>query len=447
MFKAYEYYLGENSMNYYESINYLENISVLGGHLGLENITRLLDKLSNPEKQLKVIHIAGTNGKGSVSNILKSILVASNHNVGLYNSPSILSFRETITINSKMITEDDFALTTSKISKYCNELLHEGHPQPTVFECTTALALEFFATKKVDIAIVEVGLGGILDATNVFTTPLVSVITSIGYDHTEFLGNTLHEIASAKAGIIKNKIPVIVAPNDQEVLSVLLNTASTLDAPCYYNKLTDIKSILHEESLQGMSFSMSTPYFTYDYLSTRLIGQHQLINISVALTTIYALNKHYDYNISEEAVATGIAKTYWPCRCEYIEKPINMLIDGAHNEASMESFINVLSSYCNSSPITFLFGVLKDKEVRMMLKKMAPYSNTIFITKPLSNRGLPTIELSTIAKDYFEYVFPIDEISEALQRAIEHAKKTNTLLCCVGSLYLSIPVWNLLRSE
>ncbi|PKM95092.1 MAG: hypothetical protein CVU84_07160 [Firmicutes bacterium HGW-Firmicutes-1] len=432
-------------MNYKDSIDYLENIAVLGGRLGLESITRLLDKLSNPQHQLKVIHVAGTNGKGSISNLLKSILMAGNYSVGLYNSPSILSYRETISLNADTISEDDFAKIASKIEACCNQLLKEGHPQPTVFECTTALALDFFAANHVDIAIVEVGLGGALDATNVFTNPLVSVITTIGYDHTEFLGNTLKEISTAKAGIIKKKTPVVVAPNDEVVLDVIMDMASALEAPFYYNKLEDIMSTLHECTLHGMTFSMSTPYFSYTNLFTQLIGQHQLINISVALMTIHVLNMHYPYTISNMAITDGLAKTYWPCRCEYIEKPIKMLIDGAHNESSMECFAQVLSSHCISTPITYLFGVLKDKDVHMMLKKMAPFSNTIFITVPLSDRGLPTEKLIVIATDYFEHVYPIDKMDLALEAAIAHAKKTNTMLCCVGSLYLSVPVRNLLR--
>jgi len=433
-------------VNYKESISYLENISA-PIHLGLENIMKLLDKLSNPQNQLKVIHLAGTNGKGSVSNILKSILMEANYNVGLYNSPSILSYRETISINSKIISKDDFAYATTKISKYCNELLDEGHPQPTIFECTTALALDFFASNNVDIAIIEVGLGGILDATNVFTTPLVSVITSIGFDHTEYLGNSLKEIASAKAGIIKKEIPVVIAPNDEDILEVIMNISSSLNAPLYYNAPTDIVTIIHNSTLQGINFSMSTPYFTYSNLFTTLIGAHQLTNISVALMTIYVLTKHYNYMIPAPAVTNGLHKTYWSCRCEYIETPIKMIIDGAHNESSMESFTHVLSAHCTSIPITFLFGVLKDKEVSIMLKKMALFSNTIFITAPLSTRSLPLPELTSIAKEHFENVYPIDELYEAYQEAVNYAKKTNTLLCCVGSLYLSIPFRDWLRSK
>lgn len=429
-------------MNYKESIIYLDNIPKLNSPLGTENILRLLNKMNNPQNNLKVIHVGGTNGKGSVSNMIKSILLEESYNVGLFNSPYILSYRETITYNNEMISEEYFAKIMSNISLYCKELVEENHPHPTAFECYTALALEFFNLMSVDFAIIEVGLGGQDDATNVFKSPLMTIITSIAYDHTEFLGNSLKEIASSKAGIIKYNTPLIVAPNSNEALEAIFNTASTLNSPYYYISNKELTTNIYQKDLMGMSFSIKTPYFDYQKLHMKLIGNHQLTNASLALMAIEILKNKYGYKISNNSVKLGIANTYWPCRCEYIEYPTPILIDGAHNEQSMDTFIQVLTSYCSNMPITFLFGILKDKKVEQLLQKIKPFSDTIFVTTPLSPRALPISELANISKKYFNNVNAIYDANEALKSAIEYSKKTGSLLCCVGSLYLSIPVRN-----
>lgn len=434
-------------MNYDECITFLNNIPKQSATFSTDNMFRLLNKMNNPQDKLKVIHVAGTNGKGSVTNIIKSILIEENYNIGLFNSPYVLSYRETITYNNKIISKRDFSKIITAIAIYCNELTEEGFSHPSAFECYTALAFEYFNIMSVDIAIIEVGLGGVNDSTNVFKSPLLTIITSIAFDHTEFLGNSLADIASSKAGILKEKAPVIIAPNSNEALNVILNTAFKYNAPYYCLSNNDIQATIYKEALNGISFSLKTPYFKYDNLYMKLIGQHQIINAALALTSIEVLKKQYKYKISENSIRLGLENTYWPCRCEYIEHPTPMLIDSAHNEQSMDTFVKVLSNYCTNMPITFLFGVLRDKEADKLLQQIKPFSDTIFITSPISPRAFLTKELANISSKYFTKVFPIDNAFLALQSAIEYSRKTNSLLCCVGSLYLSIPARNWIENE
>lgn len=427
-------------MDYAQSITYFENIKPSKGAYGLTIIKKLLERLGNPHHKLKVIHLAGTNGKGSISNFLKTILMVQGYNIGLYNSPYISTPRETISFNALQIPESTFAEISDKIIITCTQLVNDGYEHPSAFECFTALAFQYFADINVDFAIIEVGLGGLNDATNVFDSPLLSIITSIDYDHTQFLGNTLESIAYAKAGIIKKDTPVVVAPNEVPVLKVINKKAQELDAPVFYTNWEDTIVTMYENNLSGMTFSITTPYFNYTQLSTTLIGEHQLVNILVLLTSLHVLSEKHGIIISDNSIKEGIAKTYWPCRCEYLNKPLHVLIDGAHNISSMNSLIQVLDTYCKETPITFLFGALSDKDVENMLSQMATYSNTIFITEPISPRSMSISELNCLSNNYFEQVIPNESLNQALEEALVYAKKHSTLLCCVGSLYLAIPV-------
>lgn len=428
-------------MNYKQCIDYYENIILSKEQYGLHPIKELLRRIGDPQNELKVIHIAGTNGKGSISNLLKNVLFEQGYNIGLYNSPYILTPRETIFNNHTQIPEATFVSLSNHIIKTCIQMAQDGMTHPSAFECLTALAFQYFLDIKVDFAIIEVGLGGLNDATNVFTSPLVSIISSIDYDHTQFLGNTLESIASAKAGIIKKEVPVVVAPNADSVISVINEKAKNLNAPIYSVNLQDIIITMYENNLSGMTFSIISPYFNYPLLTTMLIGEHQLINISVMLTSLHVLSLE-GIKISDDAVKAGVSKTYWSCRCEYLKNPQPILIDGAHNASSMDSFTKVLETYCQKTPITFLFGALSDKDIDKMLEKMAAYSQTIILAEPLSPRSMPLSQLIQLAKKHFLQVISYESIDNALDFALEYAKKHSTLLCCVGSLYLAIPIRN-----
>lgn len=429
-------------MNYEQCVNYFENIKPSNEAYNLHSIKTLLELIGNPQNHLKIIHIAGTNGKGSVSNLLNGVLLEEGYHVGLYNSPYILTPKETIFYNHLTIPEKSFSALACMIIDTCKEIVANGLSHPSSFECMTALAIKYFYDMGVDFAIIEVGLGGLNDATNVFDSPLLSIITSIDYDHTQFLGNTIEAITHAKAGIIKRGVPVVVAPNQNAVLDVIHQKASSLNAPVYLINWEEVIITMYEDSLSGMTFSMRNPYFDHSLLRTRFIGEHQLINISVALTSLHVLTHIQKIPISDTAIKEGIAKTYWSCRCEYIKTPQPMLIDGAHNASSMNRFIQVLNTYCKDVPITFLFGALSDKDIDSMLKQLATYSQTIFVTEPLSPRSMPQLQLVKLAKEYFKQVMSYESLDNTLNQALAYAKKHSTLLCCVGSLYLAIPVKN-----
>lgn len=425
------------TMNFLESINYLDQVARSGSIYGTKTMQLLLERLGHPEKSLKVIHVAGTNGKGSVTHLLKGILMHSGLKVALYNSPYILSYKETITINGDEISQEAFAVSATEVINCYNSMKKEGLPAPTIFECITAIAFHYFYLSQVDIAIVEVGLGGLDDATNVFSSPLLSILTSISLDHTDILGDNLETIAKIKAGIIKENCPVILSSNPSSVVNTVREEALNKQADFYYcDPSTFTKTSTPSEAFTTL-LNIRTPYFAYTNLSTPLIGQHQHDNIMTTLMAIYVLNNHY--SISEEAIYKGIKSTVLVGRCEYIKPPKNILIDVAHNPKSIEALTSILNNTFSDTPIHFLFGGLADKAIEDMLKSLSHYSQTITITEPHSPRSMPLATLNTLAKKYFKTVIPIKDPYAAYQIAKENCLN-KAMLCITGSFYLTIPL-------
>lgn len=436
-------------MQYKEAISYFELYPM--GDLSLVSINKLLFELKNPEKSLKVIHIAGTNGKGSVSNFLKNILIAQGYRVGIYNSPFITSPRETIAINHQPISENNFTSISENIISIANKMQLEGFVHPSSFECYTAIAFQYFYESQTDYVIIEAGMGGTLDATNVFEKPILSIITSISYDHMQFLGNTLELIAEQKAGIVKPNSHFLIGKNPENVITAILDKAeSPILGTVYYPEASEV-SIL-KASLDNTAFSIKTPYFSYPLVETALLGTHQIDNIALVLTACSILKKHSLLELSETAILSGIKNTRWPLRCEYFEYPMPLLIDGAHNIDSIDAFCKVLDMYFEGYNICFLFACLSDKDINYMLKKLSNYSDTIFITEAVSPRTLSIKALKAFATKYFNNVYANADIGKAFSLALESQQtyikkeKRNTLLCCVGSLYLADPIRSIIKS-
>lgn len=428
-------------MDYTRSVNFLSNLSKSGSKYGLDSIKMLLNTLGNPEKNLRVIHVAGTNGKGTVSNILSQILLEAGLSVGIYNSPHITTYNEVIRINGVSVSDVDFAKATSQVATACSIMVSNGYSHPTCFECLTAISLLIMYNAKVDIAIIEVGMGGRLDATNVFERPLVSVITSISMDHTDLLGSSLSEIAYEKAGIIKAEVPVVVAKNKAESIEVINTVAHSMNAPVYLTSDSNWTYEIVSSNLSGMVINIHSPGKDYNSLETRFIGLHQIDNIMLALNTIQILTKDSKYVVEDEHIYKGLLNTYWPCRLEYLLKPVPLILDVAHNAEGIQAFVDtVLSNH--SGPLTVLFGVLKDKEVDAILKILSSIPGDFILTQPKSTRALEASLLADMAKPYFQPIAVIEDVIEAFEYAVKIAKKTNTLLCCVGSLYLSLPIRN-----
>ncbi|MFH0868285.1 MAG: folylpolyglutamate synthase/dihydrofolate synthase family protein [Candidatus Woesearchaeota archaeon] len=382
-------------MNYNQIINYLENLEKIGTKFGLERVESLLKKLGNPEKSLKIIHVAGTNGKGSVCAMLSAILQGAGYRVGLYTSPHLKDIRERFRINNKDISKKDFIKYFNKTKKYSDK--------QTYFEFITAMAFLYFREKKADFLVLEVGMGGRLDATNV-VKPLVSVITNIELEHTDYLGNTREKIAYEKAGIIKNKVPVITLAKGK-ALNVIKKIAKSKDS----------KLIIPKK---------------YNY-ETNLKGQFQIDNANIAVETINLLNQLKIVNIKKEKTKKSLKKVYWPGRIQF---KANVLFDCAHNPAGIKALTGYLKTFKYKKMI-LIFGVLTDKNFKDMLKQLFPFANKVILTKPQMYRKLdPKIMLKKMGKHKKDITI-IDDPKKALKEAKRTAGK-NDLILVTGSCYL-----------
>ena len=380
------------SMNYLE---WLYGLEFFGIKLGLDNITGLLRRLGNPQKDLKFVHIAGTNGKGSVTAMIYSILKEAGYSVGMYTSPHLVKFNERIKADEKYITDKELAAYAKRIYKDANEL------RCTFFEATTAIAFLYFAEKKVDFVSLEVGMGGRLDATNV-VTPLVSIITNIGLEHTEYLGHTIKAIAAEKAGIIKEGVPVVTAATG-EALEVISEAARRnkcrlhiIDKPCRYG--------------------------------TNMAGDFQKINSAVSVKAIEALNEFYRMRITEEQIRKGLMKVYWPGRMDVRG---SVLFDCAHNLDGIRALKSEVKKL-KYRKLILLTGILKDKNYTEMLGEIAPLADKVIITRPGTKRATEPEELAKYAMGKAE---TIEEVGKAFERAKSLAGKED-LLVVTGSIYL-----------
>jgi len=387
----------------------------------------LLELLGNPHKKLRFVHVAGTNGKGSTVAYISSVLMESGYKVGIYTSPYIERFTERICINGEEISEEDLARLTEITKEKVSEMVRQGYNHPTEFEIVTAIALQYYCEKNCDIVVLEVGLGGRYDSTNVIDTPLVSVITSISFDHMKILGNELHQIAYEKAGIIKENGNVVLYPQSEEVEKVIENAAAQTNSRLFRADFESIK--LKDFGLDGQIFD----YSTFTDLSTKLLGRHQLKNAAVAITACQVLKEKVDC-ITDDTIRKGIAKAQWKGRMELVCKNPIFFIDGAHNEDGVNVLTNTLTEYFPQKRKIFIMGVLKDKEYSKMVKTVAQIADKFYTVTPLSERALPSRELADIIKMHCNNVVVCDKIVEGINKAIEEAEE-NDIICAFGSLY------------
>ncbi|WP_341877685.1 folylpolyglutamate synthase/dihydrofolate synthase family protein [Defluviitalea saccharophila] len=419
-------------MNYNEVINYMNSIERFGSRPGLTRVQNLLKRLGNPEKNLKVIHVAGTNGKGSVCTMMSYILTQSGYDVGIYTSPHLESYNERMKINNKEITDDEFASIGEKIIKACQECVEDNEDHPTVFECITAMALLYFSEKSVDYVVLEVGLGGRYDATNVIESPLVSVITSISMDHMDVLGDSIESIAYEKAGIIKKNCSAVLYFPNNKVYNIIKSVCESLDAPLYYVSDMNIYNVEHD--IDGITFSIDTNFYSYKDLKISLIGEHQIYNTALVLLIIEVL-RNKGIEISEENVRIGLKECYWPGRLEILGKNPLVILDGAHNEEGALALAKAFEQYFPDKDITLLIGVLKDKPYENMLKLLLPYAERVVLTEPNSPRKLLIDELEITARRYSKSIYKNADIVQAYELALQLTDDKD-VLCCAGSLYL-----------
>lgn len=425
------------AMNAYEqTLEYIKNLTKFGINLGLERITALLERLDHPEKKIRVIHIGGTNGKGSTTAMLQSILKQAGYTVGMFTSPHLHDFRERITINGEMISKEDVTLGIATIKPYLEDMVQAGIEHPTEFEVCTALALHYFAEKQPDLVLLEVGLGGEIDSTNV-VNPLISVLTSIGMDHMDYLGDTLEKITEVKAGIIKEGVPVVTSSDRPEVLSVIKKRAVQKNA-----KLIVVGEDVAWQPEGGVGrLSYTGLRRSYRDLEIALLGEHQFINAAAALAVCDVLEDTYSFNIPENAVREGLRTVKWPGRLERILQDPNVLIDGAHNVDGMMSLAKALKQYADGplkrKKLVLCMGMLADKEVEKAVEIIVPMADKIIVTKPDSPRAGDWRNVARLAEKYLatENVQTIEDTTAAVQEGLRLTGPED-LLCVTGSLYM-----------
>jgi len=418
-------------MNYQEAMDYLTNLTTFGFNFGLERITHLLEVLGNPHYRLRVIHVGGTNGKGSTSMMISEILKAAGFKVGLFTSPHLHSYTERTKINGREIMPERIAELITRLEPVLEQMVADGFEHPTEFEVDTALSLLYFAEENVDMVVLEVGLGGKIDSTNV-VTPLVSVITNVAMDHMDYLGQTLTEIATIKAGIIKPNGFAITASDRPEVLAVIEET-------CRRQKATLVrvgKEIIWETgeaSTEGQACRVLTPLQTYD-LRLQLLGRHQVINAATAVGAVEMLCRH-GLNIDAEAIRTGIGRTHWPARLEIMRRRPMVLIDGAHNHDGACTLRDALKDVFQHRRLVLVIGMLADKERGKVVAELAPLADAVVVTKPNSPRAGDWQKLAGEVGKYVNEVHLVEDIIPAVEKGLSLVGPDD-LLCITGSLYM-----------
>lgn len=414
-------------LDHIEALEYIKDSLKFGSILGLERIENLLKRMGDPHKKLKYVHVAGTNGKGSTVSFISSILMAAGYKTGTYTSPSIERFNERIRVNGEDIDNESLARITSDIKGHIEAMESEGMENPTEFEITTALAFQYFLDKGCDIVVLEVGLGGRLDSTNIIDSPEVCVITTIDYDHMEILGNTLAEIASEKAGIIKQGSFVAMYPQDEEAERVILSKAESLGAKV---RKADFDSIhIQSSDIHSQAFS----YKNLKTLSIRLAGLHQIKNASLAIEAVLLL-KEKGWAIDEDAIRRGLDSARWPGRFELLcEEPI-FIADGAHNSQGVAVLRSNLERLFPDQKITFIMGVLADKDYSEMVNEVAPIAQR-FITVDVDNkRALPCEELAEMIEELEIEAITAHDVHAGIRLAMLLAG-SDGIICSFGSLY------------
>ncbi len=407
-----------------EALRYIHEVCWKGTIPGLERIQALLDAMGNPERKCKFVHVTGTNGKGSTCAMVASILRKAGYKTGLYTSPYLIRFNERIQINGEQISDADICELTEYVKPFAESIFE----RPTEFEMVTAIGFEYFARHKCDIVVCEVGMGGEFDATNVIPAPEAAVICNIGLDHTEVLGDTLEKIAGAKAGIIKPGCDAVLYRERPSVEAVFEERCKALNAPLHKADFDSLHLLSH--SLEGQVFDWER----FHALRLPLLGEHQLHNAAVALTTARVLQKR-GWKITDEQIREGIESVRWPGRFELMRKDPMFIIDGGHNPQCIEALVKNIRDYLPGRELTVLTGVLGDKDFHCMYRDVAQYAKKFITITPANARALTAEKLADYLRQFGKPVTACDVVADGVRLAIEHAGKDGVVLC-YGSLYM-----------
>lgn len=408
---------GETAITYIHSMQWNRRAT------GYEHAKALLEKMGNPEKKLKYIHIGGTNGKGSTAAMLAKILEKAGYKTGLFTSPYIYRFHERIQINGRQIGDEDLGTITEYVKSFVDTM----EDCPSEFALISCIAFEYFAREHCDIVVLEVGMGGEKDSTNVIDCPEVAIMTNIGLDHTEYLGETLEEIATTKAGILKEDGTAVFYPSTESVNQILKEICNKRKVQATFVNFQDL--VLEQYSMDGQAFC----YGQHKNLFIPLLGGHQLKNAAVAISAVDALNKK-GWDIEEENLKEGLKTVTWPGRFEIIHKKPLFIIDGGHNPQCIDALAENIKTYFGDKKVIAITGVLEDKDYNEMYGPIFPYIEKFFCITPPSPRKLEAIKLASYLRQAGAKAEACDTIHEAIKNALIEVGEDDVILC-FGSLY------------
>ena len=413
------------STDYDLALSFIHSTLKFGSKPGLERTRQLCRLLGDPQDKLKFIHVAGTNGKGSTVTMIASALQCQGLTVGKYTSPFIYDFRERIEVNNQKIAKGALADLTAKVKAACQQM--DEHP--TEFELVTALAFLYFVQCKCDVVVLEVGLGGRFDATNIIKDPIASVICSISMDHMSVLGDTVEKIAFEKCGIIKPFRPVILYPqNTQTVIDVVKAQCTKNNSDLYIPDISQLNIMssgpVNEFCYKGLNYSLS------------LRGTHQIYNALTALTTLEVVKDYATFTITSDNIVKGINMALLPARFELFSKSPKIFIDAGHNKDGIDSLVNALKKERDVEKLTFIFGMLKDKPYQYAIEKLALLSDMFICVTPDSPRALSAFDMCNISKLYCKESYGFDSALPAVKLALENNKKHGGTIVVCGSFYV-----------
>jgi dihydrofolate synthase/folylpolyglutamate synthase len=417
--------MNEVLSTYKDSVDFLYSLQKFGIKFGLNQTENLLERLGKPQDRLRCIHIAGSNGKGSTGAILASLLRAHGYRVGFYTSPHLVRFTERFKINDREVEPERILQVFEEV----RAVIDDEEP-PTFFEVVTAMGFLYFAQESVDWTVVETGMGGRLDATNV-VTPKVSIITNVSLEHQEYLGTTLTAIAREKAGIVKQEVPVVTGAKQAAVLSVLKATCMDRRAPLYR-----MGSHFRVRRNRDGSFRYQGMHRQWNRLRLNLAGAHQRLNAGLALAAVEELERQGGIRAEEEEVIEGLETVRWPARLEVLERDPLIVLDGAHNADGAERLREALKQSFDCRRIHLVLGIMGDKDIRGMLRRLLPVAETAIFTKPAYVRGAEPEKLKELAGRYLRNHFVIPGPAEAIDYARQLAAPEDCI-CIAGSLYFA----------
>lgn len=413
-------------MDYRQAVEFVESSSIVRERYGLEKLQQALHLLGDPHHHTEFVHIAGTNGKGSTAAMTASVLQTAGYRTGLYTSPHLMRYNERMQIDGVPISDEDFVEAASQVQRVCEQL----GGVPIVFEVLTLMALWYFAQQRCDIVVLEVGIGGLLDSTNVIPSPKVAIITQLGMDHTETLGNTLEEIAAQKGGIVKEGTPTVMALQEPSAVAIVQQICDKHHAPL---ALADPERLrVLDASVAGQTLEDRE----YGKLKLPLAGEHQRKNAANVLEAV-AMLRTQGYRISDDDVREGIAKTVWPARFERLSTAPDFILDGGHNPQCLHAATAALKEYYPGQKVVFLVGMMADKDTDHMLAEMASIAKSFVCIRPDSPRAMqPQLLAQQLTERFHLPACACGSVHEGIAEATRQAGKEG-VVCALGSLYLA----------